>query len=201
MASSSLLESLDRLSATAEAREAYGTAAALRRALAQLPDESMGARRREQYAHAYRAALSESALCFLHLSKSGGTALCELAKLNGCTRAAAGQSTFSGNCVDRRRFDGPWWMPEDVLAKVQPPGLQQFAQRSFRVMPPWYRRAHSCHGRHRRSATAAVTSASAPTFFAVEGAARAAPLPRRAGAADARDPLRRLASFGRELTR
>ena len=41
-------------------------------------------------------------MLFLHLSKSGGTMLCELAKVNGCSRPAAGHNTFTSNCVDRR---------------------------------------------------------------------------------------------------
>ena len=64
--------------------------------LARLPAGNASDALSATYFHAYRAALSESNLVFVHLSKSGGTALCELAKLNGCSRAAAGQSTFSG---------------------------------------------------------------------------------------------------------
>ena len=81
---------LQRLLSSSAARASHGTAAPLRRALASRLNTTDGEQARE-YARVYLAALSESLLLFLHLSKSGGTGLCELAKLNGCSRAAPGQ--------------------------------------------------------------------------------------------------------------
>ena len=95
---------------TASGRESLGTAAGLRRALVRLPEPAR-ANLSARYAGSYRSALTESLLLFLHLSKSGGTALCELAKLNGCWRAGAGGSSLSTNCVDKRLADGPRWLP------------------------------------------------------------------------------------------
>ena len=194
------------LNASADVRARRGTSAPLRRALSKLPaDDATDA----MYAQAYRAALSESLMLFLHLSKSGGTGLCELAKLNGCSREAAGQSTFSGNCANKFRLDGPWWMPNEVIRKLSPPGLRSFAERSFAVPHLFYQRSRDCQHRGRRSDQTAARESNpwnaleAPaTFFAVEGAL---PENRRCpGILELlvlRDPIKRLASFGRELMR
>ena len=122
---------LQRLSDSAE-RHAHGTAAGLRRTIAQLP-ESSSAHLAERYAALYRTALNESLLLFFHISKSGGTALCELSKLNGCWRAAAGESTLNTNCVDRVRFDGPWWLPHTSIKAIEDPGLRHFADTNFKM--------------------------------------------------------------------
>ena len=107
--------SLKRMHSSAEARAKSGTAAPLRRGIARLPAGNASDALSVSYARAYRAALSESLLLFIHLSKSGGTGLCELAKLNGCSRASPGQGSFSGNCAHKHLFDGPWWLPPEVL--------------------------------------------------------------------------------------
>ena len=129
----SLAERVTSLSMSADLRKKKGTAAALRRGLTRMPESNATDATATAYARAYRSALSESLLLFVHLSKSGGTALCELAKLNGCSRAAAGQSTFAGNCANKQLFDGPWWMPPDVVRQLTPLGLRTFAERSFLV--------------------------------------------------------------------
>lgn len=195
----------------AESRAKYGTAPGLRRAIMQLPEGHANASTLAvQYARVYRSALAESSMAFLHLSKSGGTALCELAKLNGCSRAGAGQSTFSGNCVNRQRFDGPWWLPDETLRKIRPDGLRQFAQNSFRVAPSWVQHQHDCRGRS-RSGDSLPSSVSRrmrrdvgkpPVFFAIEGAVpEVERCPGMLELLVLREPLRRLASFGRELAR
>ena len=107
---------LQRLS-TASGRERLGTAAGLRRALVRMPEPAR-ANLSARYAGSYRAALSESLLLFLHLSKSGGTALCELAKLNGCWRAGAGDSSLSSNCADKNLADGPRWLPPRSIQAI-----------------------------------------------------------------------------------
>ena len=207
--------SLKRMHSSAEARAKSGTAAPLRRGIARLPAGNASDTLSVSYARAYHAALSESLLLFIHLSKSGGTGLCELAKLNGCSRAAAGQSTFSGNCADKHLYDGPWWMPSDVIGRLSPPGLRTFAERSFQIPHTSYARWRDCHRRGRRVPAMAAAAggpmsrearkhllAAPPTFFAVEGAVPGAQ--RCAGTAELlllRDPLRRLSSFGRELMR
>merc|ERR1712185_48289 len=100
-------------------RTTLGTAAGLRRAIVRLPvAEPSRERLAEQYAAAYRSALRESTLLFVHLSKSGGTALCELAKLNGCWRAGAGDSSLSSNCASKRLADGPRWLPDRAVSAV-----------------------------------------------------------------------------------
>ena len=188
-----------------------GTAAELRRAIEEHGQQhslsGQGFSLFREYAREYRAVLARSTLGFLHLSKSGGTGLCELAKLNGCSRAAAGLDTFGGNCVDRERFDGPWWMPDEVLRTIHPPGLRTFAERSFRVMPVSFRRAHECRNRGRQQAASGPNARwrgtnLSPVFFSIEGGA---PEARRCpGVLEMlvlREPLQRLASFGRELQR
>ena len=207
---SSLSTLLDTLNASSPRTAAVGTGAELRRALELLEQSHSSAESKallRRYALSYRAVLSESTLEFLHLSKSGGTGLCELAKLNGCTRAAAALDTFGGNCVNRDRQDGPWWMPDAVLARIHPPGLQTFAQRSFRVMPQHFKHAHSCRNRGRQAPLHGPNARwlgthLAPAFFSIEGGA---PEARRcAGVLELlllRAPLSRLPSFGRELHR
>ena len=92
------LRSLVRELSLPEVRERQGTAAGLRRAISQLPAESAESEAlTHAYVRAYSAALAESPLQFLHLSKSGGTGLCELSKLNGCSRASPGTSSLAGN--------------------------------------------------------------------------------------------------------
>ena len=219
----SLQSRIGLLSSSAEVRARSGTAAPIRRNLARLMQSNTSTDElATRYMGAYRAAMAESLLLFIHLSKSGGTGLCELAKLNGCSRAAAGQSTFSGNCADKAVYhDGPWWMPSDVIRGLRPYGLRTFAERSFLVPNPFYQRMRGCNKRGRRlnspapgagalppaSARAAREArrrqtAAPPTFFAVEGAV---PEGRRCeGTLELlvlREPLKRLASFGRELTR
>ena len=193
---------IDNLFKSAEVRERSGTAAPLRRALLQLPAANNTDELFTTYAQAYRAALSESLMLFLHLSKSGGTALCELAKLNGCSREAAGQSTFSGNCANKFIFDGPWWMPNDVLRRLQPAGLRSFAERSFAVPHAFYQKRRECRARGLRASQSSGKPDAPATFFAVEGAL---PEGRRCpGILELlvlRDPVKRLASFGRELMR
>lgn len=200
------LEHLSRLlsvlESSADERASHGTAAAMRRAIHTVSgNASIDLARR--YARAYRAVLAESTLGFLHLSKSGGTSVCELAKLNGCSRAAAGQSTFNGNCIDPFLMDGPWWMPPDVISKLEPGGLRSFADRSFRLMPRTLNGVHSCRNRGRRGQLLWLHPPRLPpTFFAIEGAA---PEGRRCtGILDMlvlREPVERLGSFGRELIR
>ena len=200
------LEHLSRLLSVLESstdeRASHGTAAAMRRAIHTVSgNASIELARR--YARAYRAVLAESTLGFLHLSKSGGTSVCELAKLNGCSRAAAGQSTFNGNCIDPFLMDGPWWMPPDVISKLEPGGLRSFADRSFRLMPRTLNVVHSCRNRGRRGQLLWFHPPRLPpTFFAIEGAA---PEGRRCtGILDMlvlREPVERLGSFGRELIR
>ena len=201
-----------RLAGSPAARTLSGTAAPLRRDLAKGLASNVSDALVASYVHAYRLALSEGLLLFIHLSKSGGTALCELAKLNGCSRASAGMSTFTGNCANRQAHDGPWWLPAHVIAKLQPPGLRQFAERSFLVPHRLRQRDRNCRTRGKRAPPAATAPLSRtaqrlqltapPTFFAIEGAL---PEPGRcAGMLELlvlREPLRRLASFGRELMR
>ena len=121
---------LQRLS-TASGRESLGTAAGLRRALVRLPEPAR-TNLSTHYVSFYRAALSESLLLFLHLSKSGGTALCELAKLNGCWRAGAGDSSLSSNCANKYTLaDGPRWLPPRSIQAIADVGLRRFALKNF----------------------------------------------------------------------
>ena len=154
---------LQRLS-TASGRESLGTAAGLRRALVRLPEPAR-ANLSTRYAGFYRAAMSESLLLFLHLSKSGGTALCELAKLNGCWRAGAGDSSLSSNCANKYNFaDGPRWLPPRSIQAIVDFGLRRFALKNFHS-PPRERFARGCGVRGRRGRHGAET------FRAVEGSA------------------------------
>ena len=161
---------LQRLS-TASGRESLGTAAGLRRALVRLPEPAR-ANLSTHYAGFYRAALSESLLLFLHLSKSGGTALCELAKLNGCWRAGAGDSSLSSNCANKYTLaDGPRWLPPRSIQAIADAGLRRFALKNF-FSPPRNRFARGCGARGRRGRHGAET------FRAVEGSAPEATLTR-----------------------
>ena len=154
---------LQRLS-TASGRESLGTAAGLRRALVRLPEPAR-ANLSTRYAGFYRAAMSESLLLFLHLSKSGGTALCELAKLNGCWRAGAGDSSLSSNCANKYNLaDGPRWLPPRSIQAIVDFGLRRFALKNFHS-PPRERFARGCGARGRRGRHGAET------FRAVEGSA------------------------------
>ena len=154
---------LQRLS-TASGRESLGTAAGLRRALVRLPEPAR-ANLSTRYAGFYRAAMSESLLLFLHLSKSGGTALCELAKLNGCWRAGAGDSSLSSNCANKYNLaDGPRWLPPRSIQAIVDFGLRRFALKNFHS-PPRERFARGCGVRGRRGRHGAET------FRAVEGSA------------------------------
>ena len=184
---------LERLSDSAE-RRAHGTAPGLRRTIAQLPENS-STHLAERYATLYRSVLNESLLLFFHISKSGGTALCELSKLNGCWRAAAGESTLNTNCVDRGRFDGPWWLPHTSIKAIMDTGLRHFAETNFK-MPMRSLPNRRCGWRGSRGAD------DVPTFRAVEGSAPEGQ--RCAGMLEMlmlREPLARLASFGREIIR
>ena len=180
---------------TASGRESLGTAAGLRRALVRLP-EPMRANLSTQYAGLYRAALSESLLLFLHLSKSGGTALCELAKLNGCWRAGAGDSSLSSNCANKYNLaDGPRWLPPRSIQAIVDFGLRRFAVKNFHS-PPREHFARGCGARGRRGRHGAET------FRAVEGSApEARRCPGTVEALMLREPMARLGSFGRELTK
>lgn len=64
-----------------------------------------------------RGAAGKGALEFFHVSKAGGTSMCELSVLNGCT---ASDTTLYGNCLMRRFNDGPRWVSHKEHAKVQP---------------------------------------------------------------------------------
>ena len=60
---------------------------------------------------------------YLHLSKSGGTSICQLARLNQCTRAAATRDVFVTNCADRGETKSNALQNDTspVLTPAQPP--------------------------------------------------------------------------------
>jgi hypothetical protein len=68
----------------------------------------------------YESVRYRSSMYFLHISKSGGTAMCDLACRNGCRTPHCGKN---GNCWSRQAKDGPiweisndheWWMDSGV---------------------------------------------------------------------------------------
>ena len=82
------LEAALRAASANNAWERQGTAAMLRRAISRLLNTTStdASGLVPLYARLYRHALREGLLMFLHLSKAGGTAICELSKLNGCDK-------------------------------------------------------------------------------------------------------------------
>ena len=103
-----------------------------------------------EYATAYHRSLSENQLAFLHLSKSGGTGLCELAKLNGCTRPGAGSNTFVANCASRHFHDNAWWLPVGAGRRILDPNLRRFARDAFEVHDRHVDSGRKCDVRPRR---------------------------------------------------
>ena len=119
-------ETLAAQLSTPALRARFGTSAQIRRSIDRSDHNLLS-----EYATAYHRSLSENQLAFLHLSKSGGTALCELAKLNGCWRAGAGDSSLSSNCASKRLADGPRWLPDHAVRAISHHGLQKFALVNF----------------------------------------------------------------------
>ena len=210
-------ETLAAQLSTPELRARYGTSAQLRRTLSTSDHRLV-----EEYATAYHRSLSENQLAFLHLSKSGGTGLCELAKLNGCTRPGAGSNTFVANCASRHFHDNAWWLPVGAGRRILDPNLRRFARDAFEVHDRHVDSGRKCDVRPRRcgwpckGATAGGRRAAgdepcaAPsgcraagsTFIAVETAApEGARCDGRLDVLLLREPLSRFASFGKELWR
>jgi len=138
-------ETLAAQLSTPTLRARYGTSAQLRRTLS-TSDHRLVA----DYAAAYHRSLSENQLAFLHLSKSGGTGLCELAKLNGCTRPGAGSNTFVANCASRHFHDNAWWLPVGAGRRILDPNLRRFARDAFEVHDRHVDSGRKCDVRPRR---------------------------------------------------
>ena len=149
----------------------------------------------------YRPALANSVLVFLHLSKAGGTALCDLARLNGCTRPAAGEDVYSSNCEARAaRDDHAWWLGDDSLSRIESTALRGYLSSWSRIPTSFAK--HGCAGRWPRVTPRGYRSTDSPVFTAVEGAAPEAA--RCNGTVELlllREPVERLESLGRELAR
>lgn len=202
----------DQLSRS-EVQAQNGTAAALRRAISTLANSSQDNRTIDlvsaAYARAYGKALSTSRLFALHLSKAGGTGICELSKLNGCSRASAGTSSFAGNCADKNRLDGPWWLPARSVGAISDAGLRFFARLSFQTPSYSHRGVRACRSRGKRAAGSPEPARrlrgpakTTPIFSAIESTVPAST--RCEGALEmlvVRETVPRLQSFGRELVR
>lgn len=64
-----------------------------------------------------RGAALKAAMEFFHVSKAGGTSMCELSVMNGCN---ASDTTLYGNCLMRRFNDGPRWVSHIEHNKTMP---------------------------------------------------------------------------------
>lgn len=186
-------EAIRLLSSSEEMRAKVGTNASLRRAITRFNTSHPSLL--HSYASVYRTVLRESQLLFVHLSKSGGTVICELSKMNGCLREGASSSSYTTNCFDRKKQDGPWWFPPETILRIEEPGLKRFVRSSMETPLVERSRIRSCTQRRRTP-----SFPRRPTFSAVEGA-----LPRQSRCAGIiemlllRQPIARMESFGREL--
>ena len=136
---------------------------------------------------------------YLHLSKSGGTSICQLARLNQCTRVAATRDVFVSNCADRAKHDGAWWLPESSLERLSNEAQRYFARGGFGIPETPKANKRACHQRGRRHRQPVWGGpAGEPIFAAVEGAApERTRCPGMLEMIVLREPIARLASFGR----
>ena len=145
----------------------------------------------------YQPILAQSVLVFFHLSKAGGTALCDMARLNGCTRPGPGEDVYTTNCAARQRDDNAWWFHHATLKMVHNLDYRAYLS-SWGGIPSSFAK-HGCSGLKGISPRG-PRSNNGPAFTALEGAAPATN--RCNGTVEllvVREPIDRLASLGREL--
>lgn len=84
------------------------------------------------------ASISKAAVEFFHISKSGGTSLCQLGQKNGCKTE---HFDLKGNCIIRRFFDLPRWTVPNILKLKGNPWCAMF-RRKKGVVPCHIRKAY-----------------------------------------------------------